>query len=446
MEVVMGLITEWVEVGMSGNSIEHYENLGYKIPRMKNKLGKSVCVKGARIFVKVEDLTKGSGVIVTYKCEACYRSFDVPYAQYLEYKRQDEKTYCRDCSHTNNFYSIGQWMIDNKIDINLYWGKQNIKSPFEYTYRSEKEVYFNCVSTDYHGEFLSKICIFTSSKEKCIFCSGAKVHIKDSLGYLYPGVLEHWSDKNETSPLEYLPHSNKKVYFKCLKNKNHPDRYVFVKNFIEKKDCCYCTKQRLGSIEESFGYLYPEYLKLWSDKNNISAYEVFSHSNKEYWFKCKDDIHEDYSRSLCASFKYEFKCADCSAERIESNIQQKVRNYLENLGYIINHEKNCLLKPINPKTKRLLLYDNEIIELKLIIETMGGQHSDGGRFFKTKFRMSENESIIKYDELLERDAYKKQYALGHNYYYLEISYKDIEKNDNYKKVIDDKIKEIKGEI
>lgn len=34
----MGLISEYVEVGLSGNVIRHYEDLGYEIPREKIKM------------------------------------------------------------------------------------------------------------------------------------------------------------------------------------------------------------------------------------------------------------------------------------------------------------------------------------------------------------------------------------------------------------------------
>ena len=40
-----------------------------------------------------------------------------------------------------------------------------------------------------------------------------------------------------------------------------------------------------------------------------------------------------------------------------------------------------------------------------------------------------------------RDEYKKQYALSHGYYYLEIPYY-TEKDDSYKHLIDDKINSI----
>ena len=38
----MGLITKEVEVKLRGSNVQHFENLGYKIPRIKNKYGKII--------------------------------------------------------------------------------------------------------------------------------------------------------------------------------------------------------------------------------------------------------------------------------------------------------------------------------------------------------------------------------------------------------------------
>ena len=41
----MGLITKEVEVLLHGNTIKYYENLGYEIPREKDKTNKMVVKK-----------------------------------------------------------------------------------------------------------------------------------------------------------------------------------------------------------------------------------------------------------------------------------------------------------------------------------------------------------------------------------------------------------------
>lgn len=51
----MGLITKEVEILLT-NNVKYYEDLGYKIPREKNKQGKLTVPIGSKILVKINDL------------------------------------------------------------------------------------------------------------------------------------------------------------------------------------------------------------------------------------------------------------------------------------------------------------------------------------------------------------------------------------------------------
>lgn len=174
-------------------------------------------------------------------------------------------------------------------------------------------------------------------------------------------------------------------------------------------------------------------LSLWDyEKNIVKPNEVSYRSNQDIWFKCPCGKHDSYKRKLLNSHSYNFRCPKCSRERNESMIQEKVRLYLESLGYTIEHENDCSIVPINPKTKYPLPFDNEIKELRLIIEVHGSQHYEKSVFTRT-------EEDLHYRKLLDR--YKRIYCKVNNYHFLELSYKDIEK-DNYKQIIDDKIADI----
>lgn len=54
----MGLISKEVEINIVGRNYKHYEELGYHIPRSKNKWGRMGILQGTKIIVKVEDLQK----------------------------------------------------------------------------------------------------------------------------------------------------------------------------------------------------------------------------------------------------------------------------------------------------------------------------------------------------------------------------------------------------
>ena len=118
-------------------------------------------------------------------------------------------------------------------------------------------------------------------------------------------------------------------------------------------------------------------------------------------------------------------------------IEEKSRLYLEELGYTVFTEHKCSIRPINPETNRPLPFDNEIIlknEKHLIIEVHGEQHYKiGGLYCKTEKDLYNRHSL---------DRYKRIKCIQVGYEYLEIPYTAFDKEETYKKIIDNKIREI----
>ena len=106
---------------------------------------------------------------------------------------------CKSCN------SFAQWGIDNIWEdfINKYWDyDKNTTSPWEVSYcSSSKKVWLKCQEKDYHESY--NVCVnnFTSGNCRCPYCSGKKIHPKDSLGqYIIDNFGEEflykiWSDK-----------------------------------------------------------------------------------------------------------------------------------------------------------------------------------------------------------------------------------------------------------
>ena len=117
-------------------------------------------------------------------------------------------------------------------------------------------------------------------------------------------------------------------------------------------------------------------------------------------------------------------------------------NYIsEKYNYTLLHEQDCTIYPVNPKTNYPMSFDNEIKELKLIIEVNGVQHYEPSFFIRLtakKYGISTQEA---FHQRQYKDEYKKQYALDNGYHFLEIPY-TAENNDEYKDLIDSKINEI----
>lgn len=168
-----------------------------------------------------------------------------------------------ECKQCNSF---AQWMLDNNLKIEDYWDyDKNTISSWEISYGSKNKIWIKCQEKDYHGSYEIKCCNFIQG-QRCTYCSGKKIHPKDSLGqYIIDNYGEDflwkvWSDKNEKSPFEYLPCSHFKVWWKCLDNE-HTDfqRKIKDSNYLEFR-CPQCSQERKESILEEKTRLYLEEL------------------------------------------------------------------------------------------------------------------------------------------------------------------------------------------
>ena len=253
---------------------------------------------------------------------------------------------------------------------------------------------------------------------------------------------KYWSYENEVSPWMIASSSNVKVRINCQNDLRHKDYFVTCSNF---KNGCRCVKCRGQNPlylqkEDSLGANFELSVSLWSDKNTKTPYDFRSKSNEMAWWKCGNGKHEDYKRKIGKSNEANFRCPRCARERKESYLQEKVRKYISSLNLGLRHEYECSIIAINPITKYQLPYDNEVVELNLIVETMGEQHYKTSAFSSIwkKRNITPEEQLRLYQE---RDQIKKQYAIQCGFHYLELPYW-LERSDAYKAVIDNKIHEI----
>lgn len=366
-------------------------------------------------------------------------------------KVTQQKTYgsrffkCIECN------SFSQWCIDNdRTDLLDRWDYElNDKKPTEVTYKSNLKYWFKCPCGKHESE-LSDIQYVTSGRNNTIPCKKCNSFAQwciDNFGEDHLNKI--WRKENKKSPWEVSFRSRYRATFQCLKNEKHIYQQT-LSHYVDKPgSCAYCQKIKVHR-NESVGFIYPETIDLWSDKNKKTPYDYSQQSSKKVWLKCKNNKHEDYYTVLYSAVNHNFRCPQCSKIKTNSELERKVFDYCsKQLGYDIVTENNCSISPINPITKSKMFYDNEIAvnNDKLIIEVHGEQHYKITGFhkmksdhnFKTNGIESSPEDFFKDQQY--RDKYKKDYAISHGYYYLEIPYW-TEKDEKYKELIDNKIEEI----
>lgn len=347
----------------------------------------------------------------------------------------NHRTYakCKQC------FSFGQWCIDNnRNDLLELWDyEKNDKSPFEAAQKSGK-YYFKCEKGKHESEKHGLIHITSNNtKISCVHCNSFGEYYGEDF------LKKYWDyNKNVISPYDIEKSSKKYIWIKC-DNERHGSYKITCNHYFSGKRCPYCAHIKLH-IDDSLGKLYPKSFELWSDKNSMSPYDMFAHSGIKVYWKCENKKHRDYLRQVHKSVEAEFRCPCCVAEESSSVIQSKTTSYLDSLPYTILHENNCTIIPKHPETLRNMPYDNEIKELKLIIEVNGIQHYKESGFHNLQAKRRNTTPTIEFNRGVERDLYKERYALKNGYHYLVLPYWDFDKEDTYKIKINNKISEILG--
>lgn len=349
-------------------------------------------------------------------------------------------------------FSFAQRFIDTRgaDALKEYWDyEKNTENPWKIAGSSRNKVWLKCTETSYHGSYqISRDDAIRGVG--CPFCNHSRIHPKDSFGqmlidrYGEDNFKKIWNTElNIIDPFTIAPSTRKyKVWLNCIDVDYHKATYTHPNDVKNHSGYChYCAKIKVCK-EDSLGYNFPIVLDVWSEKNRKTPYEYFPNSNSSVWWKCCCGKHEDFKRKISDAKSGDFGCPKCSQESSTSKLQTKVAKYIEKkYGYNLLHENECTLKPRNPLTNSLLRYDNEIPDLKLIVEVNGIQHYEicGFTYMTARYyRTTPDEELKKYQE---RDRYKEKYAIDHGYNYLKIPYWS-EKNETYKNLIDDKIKEL----
>jgi len=442
----MGLISKTVIVKWNGRNKKLYEDKGYLFTKM-----------GDEFEVKVDDLTNGSNALVNVKCDD--DDCKIPYLKpmqwyyYLQSVKENGKYFCQHCRQSTSIIktnksklltskSFHQWCVDNnRQDILDRWDYVlNDCDPNDVSYASHKKFYFKC-SNGMHKSELKNINNFVKDINGimiCNQCNSFAQYLIDLYGenalYLY---WDYIKNKNINPWLISRSCANPKVWIKCQEKDYHGSYLLSCNSFSNNGRCNFCNpKSGVVHPLDSLGTLHPETINLWSDRNKKSPYEYAPMSNKYAYFKCAEGKHEDFRSNIQNANSHDFRCPDCVRERDESFLQEKVRLYITDLGYGLLNERKCNIKCINPKTKSLLPYDNEIKELELIIEVMGMQHYRITSFANQQAKRNSTtpEYELHYQKL--KDRYKRIFAKSQGYYYLEIPYFSDDKEETWKKLID----------
>lgn len=162
---------------------------------------------------------------------------------------------------------------------------------------------------------------------------GLRLRDDNSLLLLRPDLLEEWDyEKNEDGPETYTIKSSKMVFWKCKKCDNcWQARIVNRTRKYEKKNkdkARFSTKKHCPMCD-SFGALYPEIAKEWSNKNTKTVFEVGRSKYLAIW-ECKKCGFE-WSAEICSRINGYGNCPKCNSFGVKCPFLLKEWDFSRNI-------------------------------------------------------------------------------------------------------------------
>ena len=185
----------------------------------------------------------------------------------------------------------------------------NLK-PEHFAANSNKKVWWKCSK----GHEWQATINSRNKGNGCPYCSGRFVlKGENDLQTVNPKLAKEWDyeKNNKLTPLDVLPNSSKKVWWKC--NRGH-EWQAKISDRNRGKGCPYCSGRYACKGENDLQTVNPTLAKEWNyEKNNgLTPADVMPNSDKKVWWKCSKG-HE--WQAIIANRHKGSGCPKCYKER-----------------------------------------------------------------------------------------------------------------------------------
>lgn len=198
------------------------------------------------------------------------------------------------CLYCNNSIAHPEYNLLTEIKgVEKLWDfSKNQKTPNNYLPTSCKVVHWKCsIGHEFKASIVSRINRKTKKIRDCIFCNGSVASKENNLLLFCPEVIDYWDyDRNNgLKPEEFLPSSNKIVWWKCKTGHSFQLRIDFKINLKngEVRTCRVCA-ETMWSKDNNLEVVFPFLVKEWDyDQNTLDPFYMTPYSNKQVYWKCR---------------------------------------------------------------------------------------------------------------------------------------------------------------
>ncbi len=147
----------------------------------------------------------------------------------------------------------------------------------------------------------------------CLACVGQVASPRRNLAVLRPDLVKEYSDKNEIPATQLLPHSGKRVWWKCTVCSHEWE--AICSNRAKGRGCPACAGFVITE-HNNLAALYPNLAAEYSVKNPLPASKISPGSNKRVWWKCsKSECGFEWQTAPGNRAKLGNNCPACAGQR-----------------------------------------------------------------------------------------------------------------------------------
>ncbi|MBR3969218.1 MAG: hypothetical protein IKJ93_06490 [Clostridia bacterium] len=224
----------------------------------------------------------------------------------------------------DNAELMAEWDWEKNKDLGL--------APQKVTCGSGRKVWWKCAKGhQWEATIANRI-----NGRGCPYCAGQKVLIGyNDLQTVNPILANEWDyEKNDgLTPLDIMPNSNKKVWWKCSKGHEWQARIEHRNNGV---GCPYCSGRYAVKGENDLETVNPTLAKEWNHEKNgdLSPENFTASSGQKVWWKCTKG-HE--WQAAIANRNKGRGCPVCNSERQTSFPEYAIVYYLKKYGLDVMH-------------------------------------------------------------------------------------------------------------
>lgn len=294
-------------------------------------------------------LTVGSGKKVWWKCSKRHE-------WQATIDRRSQGKGCPYCSGRNAIKGKNDLQTVNPALAKEWnYDKNNGLTPTDVLPSSNKKVWWKCGK----GHEWQAMIRSRNDGRGCPYCSGRHaVNGKNDLQTVNPVLATEWNYERNCGlmPMDVLPNSNKKVWWKCRKGHEWQST---VANRNNGNGCPYCLGRYAVKGENDLQTVNPALVKEWNYEKNddLKPEEFTANSNKDVWWKCSKG--HVWHASIANRSKGN-GCPVCNSERKTSFPEYALAYYLKRSGLDVVHSyraKGYELDIYIPSLKIAIEYD-----------------------------------------------------------------------------------------